>query len=171
MKMTSAYANKMLKQLAEEKAYWTRAERLYCTYDAADGETPVIPDYDYRDVAEKIGELDRKTCVIKHALNLSNATAAIPVQDRVMSVDELLVSMAQLNQRKEALDVLRKLQPKERLQLRSMPNAKNAVPEYRYINFDREVVKKDYEEVSERIMAMQIALDRHNQTAEFEVEL
>ena len=92
-KMTSAYANKMLKSLEEDKAFWVNKESSSSTYVAAVGEEPVIPDYDYRTVAETIREIDKKIAVIKHALNLSNATAKVPVGDKVMSVDTILIKM------------------------------------------------------------------------------
>lgn len=170
MKITSAIANKLLKQLDEEKIFLHNKEVQSCTYDAADGETPIIPDYDYSAVCSQINEIDRKIRVIKHALNLANSQAQINVENSIMSVDEILLEMAQLNNRKVFLDHLRKLQPKERLQLRTMPS-RNAVPEYRYINFDIATVQADFDFVSNRIMAMQLALDKHNQTEEFEVEL
>lgn len=170
VKMTSAYANKLLRQLEEDKEFWMKKERESCTYDAAEGEEPVIPEYDYSYVAGEIEKIDEKMCTIKHALNMSNVMAEIQVGDKVYSVDAILVKMAQLNRRKVMLDYMRKMQPKERLQLRAT-SARNAVPEYRYINFDLELVKKEYEAVSEQIMVMQIALDKHNQTVEFEVEL
>ena len=170
VKMTSAYANKLLKQLEEDKEFWLRKESMSCTYDAAEGEEPVIPEYDYEEVAATIAEIDRKMCVIKHAVNLSNATAKVSVGEEVLSVDCILVKMAQLNRRKATLDHMRKMQPKERLQMRAVGN-RNAAPEYRYINFDLELVKREYEEISNRIMMMQIALDKHNQTEEFDVEI
>ena len=46
-----------------------------------------------------------------------------------------------------------------------------SAPEYQYINYDLELAKKEYEAVAARIMEMQLALDRYNQTVEFEVEL
>ena len=49
--------------------------------------------------------------------------------------------------------------------------SRNAVPEYRYINYDLELVKAEYEDVSKTIMEMQMALDRYNQTVQFEVEI
>ena len=108
MKMTSAYANKLLKNLADEKSYWEAKEAASRTYVAAVGEEPVIPDYDYSTVSATLKEIDRKTVIIKHALNLTNATAKIPVGDTEMSVDSILVRMAQLNSRKVTLDVMRK---------------------------------------------------------------
>ena len=114
MKMTSAYANKLLKSLADEKSYWTNKEEASRTYVAAVGEEPVIPEYDYSAVSDTLNEIDRKTVIIRHALNLANATAKIPVGDTEMSVDSILVKMAQLNYRKTTLDTMRKYQPKTR---------------------------------------------------------
>ena len=44
-------------------------------------------------------------------------------------------------------------------------------PEYQYINYDLALVKKEFERVSEEVMNLQMALDKYNQTFEFEVEL
>lgn len=170
MKITSAYANKMLKSLTEDKDYWTARELASNTYVAAAGEEPVIPDYDYAAIAATIEAIDQKIVKIKHALNLANATAKIMVGNTEMSVDSILVRMAQLNCRKSVLDMMRKRLPKTRENSHSY-TSRNAVPEYRYINYDLDLVKQDYERISREIMEMQIALDRYNQTVLFEVEL
>lgn len=170
MKMSSAYANKLVKSLTDEKSYWENKEQTSCTYVAAVGEEPVIPEYDYRAVSVTINELDRKIIVIKHALNLANATAKIMVGDTEMSVDSILIRMAQLNTRKSTLDTMRKYLPKTRESSRLL-GSRNSVPEYRYINFDLYQVKQDYDRISDEIMEMQIALDRYNQTFLFEVDL
>ena len=46
-KITSAYANKMLRSLEEDKAFWVNKEAASSTYVAAVNEDPVIPEYDY----------------------------------------------------------------------------------------------------------------------------
>ena len=61
MKITSAYANKLLKSLTDEKSYWEAKEAASRTYVAAVGEEPVIPEYDYTDVSATLKEIDRKT--------------------------------------------------------------------------------------------------------------
>ena len=170
MKMTSAYANKLLKSLADEKSYWTGKEISSRTYIAAINEEPVIPEYDYSAMSEKLNEIDRKTIIIKHALNLANATAKIRVGDTEMSVDSILVRMAQLNSRKATLDTMRKCLPKMRESSHAF-SSRNAVPEYRYTNYDLDLVKRDYERISKEIMEMQIALDRYNQTFLFEADI
>ena len=168
--MTSAYANKMLKSLEEDKAFWLNKEEEACTYVAAINEEPVVPDYDYDEVATTIAALDEKIAIIKHELNVTNANAKVLVGDVTMSIDSILIKMAQLNRRKTVLDVMRKRLPKSREEQRSYMS-RNSVPEYRYINYDLELVKNEYELVSKSIMEMQMALDKYNQTVQFEVDI
>lgn len=170
MKITSAYANKLLKQLSEDKSFWLNKENESSTYVAAEGEKPVIPDYDYAAVAAEIAAIDRKMLAVKHAVNLSNATTLLDVQGKKMTVDQILVRMAQLTDRKFRLDALRKKEPQERLNSQALHN-RVAAPEFRYINYDLEQVKQDFEAVSKELMELQIALDYHNQTEQFEAEI
>ena len=86
-----------------------------------------------------------------------------------LTIDMILVKMAQLNQRKAILDYMRKLQPKTR-QEQSYGN-RAAAPEYQYINYDLDLIKAEYEQVSTEIMNLQLALDKYNQTFEFEVAI
>ena len=169
-KMTSAYANKMLRSLEEDKAFWVNKENTSSTYVVAVNEEPVIPDYDYAMVAATISEIDEKIAIIKHALNLSNATAKVQVGDALMSVDMILIRMAQLNKRKAVLDEMRKQLPKAR-EVQHSYISRNSVPEYRYINYDLDLVKEEYEKVSATIMEMQIALDKYNQIEQFDVDI
>jgi len=169
-KMTSAYANKVLRKLQEDKEFWLSKEREGYVYIAALDEEPVIPDYDYRTVADNISEIDEQIAVIKHTINIVNVTNEIPVGNKMMSIDTILVKMAQLNKRKNILDRMRKMQPKTRINS-GIYTARKTSPEYQYINFDLELIKKEYEEIDAEIATMQIALDKFNQTFEFEVEL
>jgi len=168
--MTSAYANKLIRKLNEDKAYWRKKEESGCTYIAATDEEPVIPDYDYETVAAKIEEIDNKILIIKHAINLNNVTNQIQVGEDRMFVDEILVRMAQLNNRKLVLDVMRKQAPQTRMTAGYYSSRKTA-PEYEYINYDLELVKSEYERIDSQIAAMQMALDKYNQTFEFEVQV
>jgi len=169
-KITSAYANKLIKSLEDEKNFWVNKEAESCTYVAAINEEPVIPEYDYSEVAGFIADIDNKIAIIKHALNLSNATATIAVGNTIMSADTILIKMAQLNKRKAVLDSMRKMLPKSREEVRSF-SPRNSVPEYRYINYDLDLIKEEYETASRLIMEMQMALDIYNQTVTFEVDI
>lgn len=169
-RITSAYASKLLKQLSEDKEFWVNKENSSCLYTAAEGEEPVIPEYDYGEVAGKIEDLDARICRIKHAINLANVTSALEVNGGQMTVDTILVRMAQLNKRKTFLDYLRKQLPKARKE-EPVFSARKMAPEYRYVNYDLDIIKAEYERISTEIMNLQIALDKYNQTFEFEVEL
>ena len=169
-KMTSAYANKVLRKLQEDKEFWRNKEQEGALYIAALDEEPVIPEYDYTEVAGHITEIDEKIVRIKHAINVNNVNNSILVGSDRMTIDEILVRMAQLNRRKNVLDEMRKQQPKTRINSGFYQNRKTA-PEYQYINYDLELIKKEYEQVDSRIAEMQIALDKYNQTFEFEMAL
>ena len=168
--MTSAYANKMLRSLEEDKAFWVNKEATSSTYVAAINEEPVVPEYDYSEVASTIAAIDDKIAIIKHALNVTNATASVQVDETEMSIDTILIKMAQLNKRKNILDRMRKQLPKSREEQLAY-RSRNVVPEYRYINYDLELIKQEYERVSKAIMEMQMALDKYNQTVQFEVDI
>ncbi len=169
-KMTSAYANKMLRKLNDDKEFWLNKEVEGYMYEAALDEEPVIPDYDYNEVSEKITEIDEKVAKIKHAINVSNSSNTVTVGGTQVTVDTVLVRMAQLNKRKEFLDRMRKQQPKRRISS-GRYSARNIVPEYQYINYDLNLIKKEYETIDARIAEMQLALDRYNQTVEFDVDI
>ena len=77
--------------------------------------------------------------------------------------------MAQLNNRRSMLDNMRKQQEKRRVDSGFYGTRKTA-PEFQYVNYSIDEVKKDYEEIDSKIAAMQIALDKFNQTFEFDVE-
>ena len=152
-KITSAYANKMLRSLEEDKAFWVNKEASSSTYVAAVNEEPVIPEYDYMTVAHTIDE-----------------TAKVQVGEQEMSIDSILVRMAQLNKRKAVLDDMRKRLPKTRV-YGSAFSSSGSAPEYKYINYDPELIRQEYDRISNTIMDMQIALDRYNQTVLFEVDI
>ncbi len=169
-KMTSAYANKMLRKLNEDKGFWLSKEEEGYLYVAALDEEPVIPEYDYEEVSRNVSEIDAKIVKIKHAINVANCTNEIEVNDTKMTADTILVKMAQLNRRKTTLDVMRKQQPKSRI--RSVAySARKMAPEYQYINYDLDLIKREYEKIDAEVSAMQIALDRYNQTVEFDVDI
>ena len=126
--------------------------------------------WNYVQVANTIAEIDEKIAVIKHALNVANATAKVVVGDIEMSIDTILIRMAQLNKRKNILGVMRRRLPKSREEQRSYMS-RNTVPEYRYFNYDLDLIKKEYESVSKAIMEKQMALDRYNQTVQFEMNM
>ena len=168
--LTSAEVNKLIRKLDDDKDYWTTKESDGSTYIAAADEEPVIPDYDYAEVSEKIREIDEKVVKLKHALNKSNALNEIDVDGEKMTVDMLLIRMAQLNRRRDILGHMRKMEPKTRISSGLMSMKKTA-PEYKYINFDLDLIKAEYEKTDALITKMQLALDAYNHTVTFDVDI
>ena len=75
-----------------------------------------------------------------------------------------------MNCRNSVLDMMRKQLPKARVEQHAYMS-RNSVPEYKYINYDLKLIKKEYECVSAKIMEMQMVLDKYNQAAQFEVDI
>lgn len=166
-KMTSAYANKVLRKLREDKIYWMNKEADSCTYVASANEEPVIPDYDYAEVAGKIEAIDAQVIKIKHAVNVTNTTNRVMVNGKEMTIDEILVRMAQLSKRKEILDRMRKQEPKRRIG----SDYYSRIPEYKYVNYDLDEIRKEYDRIDSLMSEMQLVLDKYNQTYEFDVDV
>ena len=77
MEMTSAYANKLLRQLNEEKEFLLNQEENSCTYVYAADEEPLIPQYSYPQTEAQLRALDAKIVKIKHAVNCSNVSTSL----------------------------------------------------------------------------------------------
>lgn len=77
--------------------------------------------------------------------------------------------MAQLNNRKNKLDCMRRRLPKERVN--PMVSRAKSYVEYEYANYDINKVKADYQQISEEITKIQLALDMCNQTKTFEINI
>ena len=168
--MTSAYANKVLRRLNDDKEFYLNKEKEGQVYVAAIDEEPVIPDYDYAYVSEKIAEIDAKIMKIKHAINVVNVNSTITVGGVNMTIDSILVRMAQLNKRKSILDIMRKRQEKTRISEGLFASRKNTT-EYQYINYDLEEARKDYDAISDELSRAQIVLDTLNNSIEFELDI
>ena len=169
-KMTSAYANKILKKLQDDKQYLLSKECNENTYECAEGEEALIPDYSYEETRAKLAEIEEKIVTIKHAVNVANTTSKLTVDGKELTVDSILVRMAMLNSRRDTLSSMRLSQPKTRMRMITSTTGKN-VPEYRYLNYDVETVKKDYEMIDSELAKLQLALDNYNHTCELEVDI
>ena len=171
--MTSATANKMLRQLKDEKDYLLEVESNANTYIETEGvDDTCIPEYDYRATANRLAELDNKVCALKHAINKMNVSTEITVdingEPETMTIDVALVKMAQLNRRASYLDTMRKMLPKARH--KQYGSTSNLV-EYICVNYDIKEVKADYDNLMTTIAEIQTQIDYVNQTVQFEVEV
>jgi len=166
MKYTSAAANKLIKILEDKKQYLLQMESNNSTYILAQDEKQDIPDYDFNDINKQVDEIDYKIKTLKHALNIFNTTTVLPLG---ITIDEALVEMAQLNNKLYRLDSMRKAKNKKRLP--GSLAGRRDIAEYEYLNYDPKDVDKVYEENYNRVQQIQLALDKVNQTIEFEVDV
>lgn len=166
MKITSNQANKMIKKLSAEKEYLLSRERDSSTYLHTEGHPADKPDYDYSETAKKLEEIDEKIATLKHAININNITTICP--NIGITIDQALVKMAQLNQRKETLDVMRKRIPKKRKE--DPYRGTGGLVEYICTNYNNDEVCRDYDKITDQIIELQADIDFCNQTIVFELE-
>ena len=167
MTYTSAQANKLLKKLNDEHAALLDKESRSKEFRAAMGEDveSVRPAYDYADTQKKLAELEQRIRKVKHAINVFNATHVIP--DFGMTIDEMLVYIPQLTQRKNKLADMKACLPKQRVE--EQYGRQSNIIDYSYANYDLAAVEADYEKVSDELSRAQLALDAVNQRDTFEL--
>ena len=167
MKMTSAEANKMIKQLRDQYRLLESQERNLISFVAATTENveEVRPAYSYEDTAAKYDEIERKIRRIKHALNIFNATTVPEGLD--MTIDELLVFLPQATERLRKLSGMLSQPPK----FRAENTGRTSIIEYEYLNYDLESVQKDYDALLEFKNKALTALDVANNTVLFEADI
>ena len=169
MKYTSAEAAKLLRRLSEERDALLEQERQSASFVAAVSEDieSVRPAYDFAAVQKKLAELEWKIRKVKHALNVFNSTHEIPGFG--MTIDQLLVYIPQLTQRKMKLREMAASLPKTRVKGRTA--ASSAVIEYTYANYDVEAAKAAADAAADELARAQTALDKVNSTEAMEIEL
>lgn len=169
MKITSAQAAKLLRQLNDELRTLQYREENTKSFLAALGEDPesVRPDYDYAASQEQQNEVEAKIRKLKHTMNVFNATTVIP--EYGITIDEMLVYLPQLSRRAGRLSMMKDALPKVRES--AGYSRGNTVIDYRYANYDIEQVNKDYLAVSEELAKAQTALDYINNTAEMDIDV
>ncbi|MBR2835445.1 MAG: hypothetical protein IKE43_07040 [Coriobacteriales bacterium] len=161
---TSASANKQLRQLQDEKDRLLALENQRSTYTRTADEPSEPPLYSYTKTSADIERIDAQTRTLRHALHVFNATYVLPKAG--ITLDEALILLAQLNNTKARLAIMRNRAPKERLGalLRSGEEV-----EYRFANYDIAQTEADYEDVIQKIAELQLEIDLTNQTQTFEV--
>lgn len=166
MKYTSAEAAKLLRQLNDDYNAAYLIEQESCTFVAATNEDieSVRPKYDFGESQTKLTEINEKIRKIKHAINVFNTTHTVPGFD--MTIDEMLVYIPQLNQRKRALLTMRNRLPKHRT-----TSCGAGIIDYCYTNYDIHDAEAEYIKVSDKLAAAQLALDAINSTETMEIDI
>ena len=169
MKYTSAEAAKLLRRLNEEHEALLELERQSASFVAAVSEDleSIRPAYDLIAVQGKLAEIEAKVRKVKHALNVFNSTHSVPGFG--MTIDQMLVYIPQLSQRKMKLRSMAGVLPKARVKGRSAVNS--AVIEYTYANYDVEEARAAAEAAAEELARAQTALDKVNHTEAMEIDL
>jgi len=169
LKATSAEAAKLLRRLNEEHQALLLLEERSRQYVAAVSEDPesVRPAYDFAAVQKQLSELEGKIRRVKHALNVFNSTHTVPGFD--MTVDQMLVYIPQLSQRKMKLQSMATVLPKVR---DTSAYAKNsALIDYRYANYDVAAAAQAAAAAADELARAQTALDTLNNSEQMEIDL
>lgn len=166
MKYTSAEAAKLLKALNEQHEMLVERESQSSSFIAAlseDIET-VRPEYDYSETRAQLEEIERKIRIVKHAINVFNTTHTVPGFD--MTIDEALVYMPQLSERKRRLYPMSLALPKKR----ERGGAQSNIIDYRYANYDVSTAAADMTAAGDMLARLHTALDIVNTTETMEIE-
>lgn len=167
MKYSSAEAAKILRKLNEDQAALKEKEDKSSVFIVAIEEDvdSVRPAYNYEDVNAKLEELEKKVRIVKHAINTFNLTTEVPGFG--MTVDQMLVYIPQLSEKKRRLAKMAARLPKERCNSSGYGN--KTIVEYQYANYDIEQAEKDLTVVSDELARAQTALDVVNNTPAIEL--
>ncbi len=167
MEYTSAQAAKLLKKLNEELAALRAKENISCVFTASIDEDieSVRPRYNYAETQASIEEYEGKIRKVKHALNVFNTTTVIP--EFGITIDEMLVLIPQLSERKRRLSNMSQRLPKQR----EAAFGNKAIVEYTYANYDISQVTQDLEKVTDTLSAAQTALDVVNNSITFQLDI
>ena len=167
MKMTSAQANKKLKQMNAELSLLIRTEQQSCIFRAAVGENvdEVRPEYEYHHMQLAIDTLNGKIRKLKHSINVFNTITEIPGQH--CTIDEALVKISQLTQKVNRLVKMCSRLPRERAD----DNYRSNIIDYVILNYDRNDAAMDYQNTQEELAELQTALDTVNNTVEYDFDV
>lgn len=164
-KMCLSAAMKFLKDLEEEKTAILQKERENSAYQIVNGVSGEIPEYNFMDTQGRLEAIDETVCNVRHAINVANATKL--VGETGLTVDQILISMAQTTRRMATLQGMAGKAKK------SQPRFQGALENQQVIictNYDPAEVKAHYKKLREGRTNMQMALDLHNLSTEISFE-
>lgn len=165
MKFTGNTALKAITILNDEKTKILSDENSNMTYSYFEGETPVIPEYNFVETVKKINQIDSDVRALKHAVKKFNLESKGPITG--LTADEILIELPQMTMLKSKLSSMRNVPDKKRLRSLSGGNGS----EYQIRNYNIEDVEAEYRRASLRLMNLQEDMNRINLTGEFEVDI
>ena len=157
---SSSEVNKAIKKIIEDIVRLKYEENINRSFKASIAENieDVRPEYDYNAVQAKLAELEDKQRYLKHQLNVFNTTTK--VEDFDMTIDEVLVYMPQLTEKKDKYRRMLMASPKARVS--SFGGGSSAIIDYEYINYNLKDVEGDYNAVRDKLILLQQNLDKIN---------
>ena len=167
MRYTSAEANKLLKALELRRNTIKKKEEKAASFQAAANENieELRPEYDFAKVQAELASLNAKIREVKHAINVFNVSHTLPGYDG-LTIDQALVYLPQLSEETRKLSDMASALPRERIEsFRSM------IVDYSIANYDIGEAERAYEDVSERLTSLQLALDKANNSDTMEIDV
>ena len=164
MKVTSAYANKLIRGYREELAALVSSERDTCTTTYGASETPIETGYDFSSTQDEMDALNDKIAKLRHGINIFNTTTKLEGFD--FTVDESLVRMAMLTEKKNRLSRMKGVR-----ELTRSGGSFRSEPEFTKRNYDAALVENEYRKASDELVRLQMALDKANMSIEFDVDI
>lgn len=164
--MTSAEANKRLRQLQDKKKDLVEAERKNSVFVVATTEDAEEVrknyDFDYSYDIPEIDRIDKEIRELKHSINKFNVSCMVP--ELGMSIDQVLIYLPQLKEKQHRLARMAAHLSKQRVTDRY--GSRSNIIEYEYANYDVKDAKEDYEKVSRLVAEVQLALDKINNSVD-----
>lgn len=155
---------KEIKTLEQDKKDLIDFERTNHYYTYLKGEEPIINGYNYFKSREDISKIDSRIRYLKGLLAYSNATTILNGFD--MTIGEALIYLAQLNNEK---DLIKALADNKQLTRTSVGSYANPQVQYTELEYDANIAKEDYKNITDKIYKLQLAIDRTNLTNQIEV--
>lgn len=124
------------------------------------------PVYDYVKTQEEQNAIEAKIRKVKHAINCFNTVTMVPGFD--MTVDEMLVYIPQLSERKRKLTEMASFLPKERA---SKGYQATKIIEYTYTNYETHKAAEDLAAVTDELAKAQTALDVVNNREQMDIDI
>lgn len=173
MKYTSAEAGKLVKKLEDKVRDILSHEEKAALFRVASGEDAesLRPEYDFNKTQDELERLRRQIRAVKHAINVFNTTHTLPGFD-ALTIDQALVYIPQLSNRKETLRRMAAHLPKERVEdSHYRYGSRTSFIDYEVTNYAAADAKAAYDRTADILAKLQLALDTVNTTETMDIEV